>query len=68
MGIGLSRLYLVPELKDPECDISDSLNHFEKKNITFDKLGTLLTTSSLIKGSSKSGEGCKVLMLEKLPS
>ena len=31
MGIGLSRLYLVPELKDPECDISDSLNHFEKK-------------------------------------
>ena len=60
MGIGLSRLYLVPELKDPECDISDSLKHFEKKNITFKQL---LTTSSLIKGSSKSGEGCKVLRL-----
>ena len=42
MGIGLSRLYLVPELKDPECDISDSLKHFEKKKITFDKLGTYL--------------------------
>ena len=67
MGIGLSRLYLVPELKDPECDISDSLKHFEKKNHIW-QIGYLLTTSSLIKGSSKSGEGCKVLMLEKLPS
>ena len=42
MGIGLSRLYLVPELKDPECDISDSLKHFEKEKFTFDKLGTYL--------------------------